>query len=180
MVNVSRPDTPRLLPIVEVNGLSPELFCSALTPLFESSPPLATALYAERPFADWTTLIDRAEALAATLTEAQQVAVVNAHPRVGANAADLSVLSYREQAHASEAGEHLDSVYAELERLNDEYEQRFGFRFVVFVDRRSKREILEALRERIENPRAVELQTALDALFLIARDRLRTLKLEPR
>ena len=34
----------------------------------------------------------------------------------------------------------------ELDRLNAEYEQRFGFRFVVFVNRRSKAEILEVLR----------------------------------
>ena len=44
-------------------------------------------------------------------------------------------------------------VLAELARLNREYEERFGFRFVVFVNRRPKAEILEVLRERIERTR---------------------------
>ena len=38
------------------------------------------------------------------------------------------------------------AVLAELARLNTEYEARHGFRFVVFVNRRPKAEILEVLR----------------------------------
>ena len=37
--------------------------------------------------------------------------------------------------------------------VNDRYEERFGFRFVVFVDRRPKAEILPVLRERLERTR---------------------------
>ena len=35
--------------------------------------------------------------------------------------------------------------------LNAEYEERFGFRFVVFVNRRPKSEILDVLRERADD-----------------------------
>ncbi len=61
----------------------------------------------------------------------------------------------------------------ELDRLNAEYERRFGFRFVVFVNRRPKAAILEVLRERIGRPREVELDTALEELVAIAEDRWR-------
>jgi 2-oxo-4-hydroxy-4-carboxy--5-ureidoimidazoline (OHCU) decarboxylase len=60
---------------------------------------------------------------------------------------------------------------AELERLNREYEQRFGFRFVVFVNRRPKAEIVPVLRERLGRTREQELDTALEELVAIARDR---------
>ena len=59
----------------------------------------------------------------------------------------------------------------ELARLNDEYERRFGFEFVVFVDGRTRAELLPVLRERLENTRSEELETGLRALCAIARDR---------
>ena len=64
-------------------------------------------------------------------------------------------------------------MLAELARLNAEYEQRHGFRFVVFVDRRPKAEILDVLKSRIDRPTDDELETALDELVAIAEDRWR-------
>ena len=65
------------------------------------------------------------------------------------------------------------TTLAELERLNAEYEQRFGFRFVVFVNRRPKSEIVPILRERLERTRDEELDTAVQELVAIAEDRWR-------
>ena len=62
-------------------------------------------------------------------------------------------------------------MIAELARLNAEYEARHGFRFVVYVNRRPKREILEVLRARIDRTTDEELETALDELVAIAEDR---------
>ena len=67
-------------------------------------------------------------------------------------------------------------MLAELARLNAEYEGRFGFRFVVFVDRRPKAEILDVLRRRIQRPREEELDTAVGELVAIAEDRWRRLR----
>ena len=62
---------------------------------------------------------------------------------------------------------------AELERLNRAYEERHGFRFVVFVKGRPKAEILEVLRRRIDRPSDEELETAVGELVAIAEDRWR-------
>ena len=62
-------------------------------------------------------------------------------------------------------------MLAELARLNAEYEARHGFRFVVFVNRRAKAEILEVLRARIGRATDEELETALGELVAIAEDR---------
>jgi 2-oxo-4-hydroxy-4-carboxy-5-ureidoimidazoline decarboxylase len=64
-------------------------------------------------------------------------------------------------------------VYAALAELNRAYEERFGFRFVVFVNQRPKSAIVELLRDRLDNSRGSELETALRELFAIARDRYR-------
>jgi 2-oxo-4-hydroxy-4-carboxy--5-ureidoimidazoline (OHCU) decarboxylase len=100
------------------------------------------------------------------LTRAQKLDALNAHPAIGGT--KLSARS------ASEQGADADpAVIAELERLNREYEERHGFRFVVFVNRRPKPEILEVLRSRIANPTEQELDTALGELVAIAQDRWR-------
>jgi 2-oxo-4-hydroxy-4-carboxy--5-ureidoimidazoline (OHCU) decarboxylase len=100
------------------------------------------------------------------LTPSERLEVLDAHPAIGAK--KLSARS------AAEQGADADpEVLAELERLNREYEERHGFRFVVFVDRRPKAEILEVLRSRIDNATERELDTALGALVAIAQDRWR-------
>ena len=100
------------------------------------------------------------------LTPSERLEVLDAHPAIGAK--KLSPRS------AAEQGADADpEVLAELERLNREYEERHGFRFVVFVDRRPKAEILEVLRSRIDNTTEEELDTALGELVAIAQDRWR-------
>ncbi len=91
--------------------------------------------------------------------------VLDAHPAIGQRVG-LSARS------AAEQGADADpAVLDELARLNADYEARHGFRFVVFVNRRPKAEILGVLKERVDNPTDIELETALDELVAIARDR---------
>ena len=100
------------------------------------------------------------------LTPGERLEVLDAHPAIGAK--KLSARS------AAEQGADADpEVLAELERLNREYEERHGFRFVIFVDRRPKAEILDVLRSRIGNATEEELDTALAELVAIAQDRWR-------
>ena len=100
------------------------------------------------------------------LSEDEKLEALNAHPAIGAK-----TLSRRS---AAEQGAHDDpETLAELERLNREYEDRFGFRFVVFVNRRPKSEIVPVLRERLTRSRDEELDTAVQELVAIAEDRWR-------
>jgi len=101
------------------------------------------------------------------LSLAEKKEVLDAHPAIGQRAG-LSARSAAEQGTDDEP-----AVLAELARLNADYEARHGFRFVVFVNRRPKAEILEVLKARIGNPTDVELETALGELVAIAVDRWR-------
>jgi OHCU decarboxylase len=175
------PDPPRLRPIDELNRRSQDEFAAAVKPLFEAAPPLAAALYARRPFPSYEALIDAAEAAIADMMEEQKLTVINAHPKIGENpdaVRQTSALSYREQGYDREAGldrQDVERVHRELAELNAAYEAKFGFRFVVFVNRRPKSEILHVLEQRLRNPRDREMATGLAAMIAIARDRLRSL-----
>jgi 2-oxo-4-hydroxy-4-carboxy--5-ureidoimidazoline (OHCU) decarboxylase len=135
-----------------------------LEELFEGSSPLARRLAREGPYSSHRALIERARALLSTLTEEEKIATLNAHPRIGANPETMSARSRAEQG---------TEVVPELERLNQEYESRFGFRFVVFVNRRPRSEIVQVLERRLRRSRAEEMETGLREIVDIAEDRAR-------
>ncbi|HEY3614916.1 MAG TPA: 2-oxo-4-hydroxy-4-carboxy-5-ureidoimidazoline decarboxylase [Gaiellales bacterium] len=112
--------------------------------------------------------LTRAAALVHELPHDEQVEILAAHPAIGQRAG-LSARSAAEQGAAADP-----EVLAELARLNAEYEARHGFRFVVFVNRRQKAEILAVLRGRIDRSSEDELATALGELVQIAVDRWRS------
>jgi 2-oxo-4-hydroxy-4-carboxy--5-ureidoimidazoline (OHCU) decarboxylase len=143
-----------------VRELPGKLTADELAELFEGRTRLVERLAAlEDP-------LERAdEAIAALLSEEEKLEAVDAHPAIGQRAG-LSGPSAAEQG-----GDDDPAILEELARLNRAYEERFGFRFVVFVDRRPRREIVPVLRDRLERSREEELDTALRELVAIARDR---------
>jgi 2-oxo-4-hydroxy-4-carboxy--5-ureidoimidazoline (OHCU) decarboxylase len=130
----------------------------------EGSTPLADKVRAAGPYPSTAELIARMRAILPTLTEAEKVATLNAHPRIGEDPRHLSQRSLQEQG---------ANAVPELDRLNAEYERRFGFRFVVFVNRRPKGQIVEVLQERLHRSREEEMEEGLRAIVAIAEDRLR-------
>jgi 2-oxo-4-hydroxy-4-carboxy-5-ureidoimidazoline decarboxylase len=142
-----------------VRELPRQLTADELADLFEGRTRLVERLAGEeRP-------LERARSLVHELPHDEKLEALAAHPAIGQRTG-LSARSASEQG-----GEEEPEVLAELERLNAAYEERHGFRFVVFVNRRPKREILAVLRERIGRPTDDELETALDELVAIAVDR---------
>lgn len=144
-----------------MRDLPRQLDLGRLSELFEGETALAKRLAAtEDP-------LGQARRIARELSEAEKLEALDAHPAIGTQAG-LSTRS------AAEQGDDADpQTLAELARLNEEYEERFGFRFVVFVNRRPKAEILEVLRQRIGRQREDELDTAVEELVSIAEDRWR-------
>ena len=112
-------------------------------------------------------IIARARDVIAHMSEAERIAVLNAHPRIGATAG----LSARSAAEQSAATTDRDTLRT-LELLNAEYERAFGFRFVVFVNGRPRDAIVPLLQARLRRPRHEELGTGMDEFLAIARDRL--------
>ena len=108
--------------------------------------------------------LEAAPDLIRELPEDEALEALSAHPAIGAKG--LSKRSAREQG----ADEH-GATEAVLADLNRAYEEKFGFRFVVFVNRRPKTAIVPILRERLGRTREEELETGLTELVAIARDR---------
>ncbi len=134
---------------------------------FERAPALVAGLLRTGPYASVEEVLRTAAALVDAMSGAERIALLDAHPRLGAEQRTLSAASALEQGPAADAG-----TMRELSRLNDEYEQRFGFRCVIFVAGRPKDALVSVMRARLGRDRAAELRTGLDEFLAIARDRL--------
>jgi 2-oxo-4-hydroxy-4-carboxy--5-ureidoimidazoline (OHCU) decarboxylase len=111
--------------------------------------------------------LGKARDVARALADDEKQEVLDAHPAIGGK--PTSARSAAEQGTDDDP-----EVLAELAELNRAYEERFGFRFVVFVNRRPRREIVPILRQRLQRTREEELETGVDELVQIALDRWRT------
>lgn len=142
---------------------------ATLETLFENAPRFVDRLAAE-DCASWDYVLARGEELARTLPTDEQLELIDGHPRIGAEPSSVSATSFREQGYDRDPGDLALQVL--LDALNFAYESQFGFRFVVFVNGRSRREIAEVMKTRLDADRNAELDRALTDVFAIARDRL--------
>jgi 2-oxo-4-hydroxy-4-carboxy--5-ureidoimidazoline (OHCU) decarboxylase len=142
-----------------VRELPRQLTVDELADLFEGRTALVERL------AEVEYPLNNADGVLRSLSEAEKLAALAAHPAIGQREG-MSARSTAEQGSDDDP-----AVLAQLTKLNRRYEERFGFRFVVFVNRRPKADIVPVLRERLERTRDEELDTALAELVAIARDR---------
>lgn len=163
-----------MTPLSKLDMLGRTEFVALLGGVFEHSPWVAQAAWERRPFASVDEL-HRAmcDAVAASSPEAQ-LALIRAHPQLAGRAAlrgELTEASRREQG-----GAGLDQCspeeYAQLHALNDAYERKFGFPFVLAVRGHTRASILANMAARLGNTRDAEAAEALRQVERIARFRL--------
>jgi 2-oxo-4-hydroxy-4-carboxy--5-ureidoimidazoline (OHCU) decarboxylase len=134
-----------------------------LADLFQARSRFVEALSAEED------PLRRAREVLAALPEEDRVEALAHHPRIGERR-----LSGRSAAEQGDPNAEEREVLAQLAELNAAYEERFGFRFVVFVNRRPRAELVPVLRERLGRTREEELETGCNELVAIAVDRWRS------
>jgi 2-oxo-4-hydroxy-4-carboxy-5-ureidoimidazoline decarboxylase len=153
--------------IAALDAMPKAEFVAAVAPLFEGAPHFLDRLAAARPLGSAEEMFRRARAIALSMPESEQKELIDAHPRLGAPPSSVSAMSYDEQGYDHETTEAM----ADLERLNREYEARFGFRYCVFVDGRSRAELVPEFEAALTAERSAEIQRALGDVVAIARDR---------
>ena len=169
------------LSIDDLDVVAPGAFVAAVAPLFEGARGFLGRLAVARPFGSADDMFVRAREIAHAMPLDEQLELIDAHPRLGAPPATVSALSHAEQGYGSRPARADDDaaerqrVAAELDRLNDVYEARFGFRYCVFVAGRPLAALLPELAAALEADRDAEIERALDAVVDIARARYATL-----
>lgn len=159
----------RALGLDGFNGLSDRQRMHAL---FEvcSSPIWARRVLAGGPFPDIEAVLDRADRVLAELPDAELDAALDGHPRIGDRPDNPS--SQREQAGVADADA---AVKAELAEKNRQYEDRFGYVYLVCASGRSAEELLAILTDRLGNDPETERRVMRNELAKINRLRLQRL-----
>ena len=122
-------------PPAALDDLSEGEFLAVVAPFFENAPRFLAHLAAGRPYGSAAGLFGGAREIARSMPEDEQIELIDAHPRLGAAPATVSQHSYVEQGYDRrvEPSAKDSATAAELEDLNEAYEDRFGFRYCVFV-----------------------------------------------
>jgi 2-oxo-4-hydroxy-4-carboxy-5-ureidoimidazoline decarboxylase len=150
------------------------VFLDTVSPLYEAAPRFLERLADSRPFGSWGELFRESLDLALAAPPEVQLELLDAHPRIGAPPGSVSALSFREQGYDQE---QLDAIDA-LGPLNDAYEARFGFRYVVFVAGRPRSAIVPLMQAALEGEPDAERTRGLTDVVAIARARATDLGLE--
>jgi OHCU decarboxylase len=100
----------------------------------------------------------------------QKLALIRAHPQL-AGRTRMADASVREQSGAG-LDQCSSQEFADFQRLNTAYNDRFGFPFIVAVKGMSRRDILDAFETRLANDPETEFAEALCQIHRIAAFRL--------
>jgi len=140
-----------------------------------AAPAWVKRVAAERPYADEPTLLRAAERAMSDLPWSSVEAAVEAHPRIGqppGGTARDALTSRREQAGTADDDR---ATRAALAKVNEEYEQRFGHRFLIYASGRTGAQMVDAARDRLGNDPETEQDEVRRELSKITLARLRTL-----
>ena len=138
----------------------------------------ATALEQRRPYANLEELLTQANEIWWTLEPNDWLEAFRSHPKIGEKKAANTVSAQSKQWSAQEQQgvQHAGAeTIDKLARLNRDYEQKFGFIFIVCATGKSSDEILSLLEQRLENDAVAELRIAAAEQAKITELRLRKL-----
>jgi OHCU decarboxylase len=129
----------------------------------------AAAVAAQRPYVRLAELMETADAVWSELGTADWLEAFAAHPRLGESGGHAPRQSEKEQSGIVQAG---DATLASLAEENRRYEARFGHVFLFSAAGRTASEVLSAIRQRMGNNAATEVEVAAEEQRKITRLRL--------
>jgi len=158
----------------DLNAAAKADFVAVLANVVEYSPWIAEQLAGKRPFAGVNQLH---AALMAAIQSAEpdvQLALLRAHPDLAnktQRAAGLTADSTDEQNSAG-LDRLSEAEYAEFERVNTAYRDKFGFPYIVCIRRHTRDSVLRDLDVRLHNIAKTETRRAIEEIGRISALRL--------
>jgi OHCU decarboxylase len=135
----------------------------------------AAAMVASRPIESSERLRDTADRIWSTMEVPDWIEAFACHPRIGERKAAHATAKSKEwsrQEQASADGADYD-VLERLAKCNAEYEERFGFTYIVCATGKNGDDLLAILERRLKSDREAELREAAEQQRQITQIRLR-------
>jgi allantoicase len=157
--------------LTAVNGLDAAAAVAAFTRCCGATR-WAREMAAQRPYADVASLLAMSDRVWWRLDEADWLEAFAAHPVLGERGGGAAGWSSAEQKGVAAASAELAT---ELARANQAYLDKHGFIFILCATGKTADETFDALRARLDTPRADEIRTAAEEQARITRLRLHKL-----
>ena len=166
----------------ELNSCDATTFIERLRGIYEHSPWIPERAATQRPFVNITALKLSLQGVVSAASLDEQLGLIRAHPELAGKAAVAGQLTAESTSEQARSGLHLCSVeeFATLHRLNQDYNGKFGFPFILAVkgpdgQGLTRRAIIAAFTRRLKNQRADEIAECLRQIKRIAELRLNDL-----
>ena len=161
--------------INKINKLSQSEFIKVFANIFENAGWIAEELYKQKPFGDFQELSSKMMNIFDMSSKEKKLKILNDHPNLGdkTRISSLTQDSLKEQKTVG-LDQCTKEEFSELKKLNDIY-KKFGFPFILAVKGKSKIEILNNFRKRINSEPQIEFEEATKQVKKIASLRLEDL-----
>lgn len=161
----------------DLNRMGLSTFVATLGSVYEHSPWVAEGAAAARPFAHVGAVHAAMSRVVAKAGEAQQLALIRAHPELAGKA------MVRKELTADSTGEQMGAgltqcspeELARLNALNDRYRAKFGFPFILAVKGYDRAGVIAEFARRVDSDHATEFAESLRQIDRIAGIRLTAL-----
>jgi 2-oxo-4-hydroxy-4-carboxy-5-ureidoimidazoline decarboxylase len=156
--------------INEINQLSKNDFIDIFGNVFEKTYWIADKAYDLKPYKSFSELFSKIIEIYEKSTREDYLKIFNAHPELAVEKT-LTEDSRKEQS-SSNLNQCTEEEFNEFLSLNDRYNKKFSFPFIIAVKGKNKKEILDSFRKRIENEIELEFEEAKEQVIKIANSRL--------
>ena len=156
-----------------LNNLNKDEFISMFGVIFEKTQWIAEKLFDLKPFKDKDDLINKMIQIYENSSNNETLKILNAHPKLVVEK-NLTDHSSKEQSRAN-LKNCTQKEFDEFKILNNNYEKKFGFPFIIAVKGKDKIEILNNFRQRINNSIELEFKESKKQVKKIALFRLEEL-----
>jgi len=167
------------LSLDQLNQASRETFTALLDGTYEHSPWIAASAWERRPFKSLAALKHGLVAAVRASGRAAQLGLIRAHPELAGKAMVAKTLTAESTHEQGKAGltACTPDEFARIQVLNDSYNQKFGFPFILAVrgprgTGLSKQQIISTFERRLHNHPDFEFAEALRNIDRIAEIRL--------
>ena len=167
------------LSLSQLNAASPGEAALLLDGLYETSPWIAQAALAQRPFASLAQLKHAMARIVDAAGREAQLALIRAHPELAGKAMISQTLTSESTNEQSRAGlrDCSPQEFAKIQQLNADYNTRFGWPFILAVrgprgTGLSRQQIIASFERRLAGHADFELQECLHNIHRIVEIRL--------
>lgn len=165
-----------------LNTCNADTFVQTLSGIYEHSPWIPERASAARPFVSLTALKQGLHKVVAMASREEQLGLIRAHPELAGKAAVAGQLTKESTGEQAKAGLNLcsEEEFATLQKLNADYNNKFGFPFILAVKGPSglgltRASIIATFSRRLKSQVDDELQENLRQIGRIAELRLNDL-----